>query len=435
MDLPAWDSRNIQNMNTMVTLFTGSCRKLVENKEFLNWLAAQKFDLAFSHMFDACPMGLIHYAKIPSWIWLSSGALMDFMAYYTGVPSIPSYNPPMMMESSDQMNFLERTKSFIGHALTTFIWTRMFANRETAIFREVLDPKFPHLTEIARSCPLVMVNSNELYEFTRPTLAKVINIGGIGMNFDDAKPLNEELQHIVKSGKSLVVFSFGSVAPVEKMPTSWKSAFMEAFSRFPKTNFIVSYKGTDLEGKTPPNVHLFKWIPQADLLKNPKTVAFITHGGYNGLQEGIIAGVPMMTIALFGDQYRNSKLAERHRFAVNVHKGDVSANTIAEALRRLIEDKSYSLNVKRLSQMVRKKPVSAAHLLVSWAEFAAEFQTLDNLVPAGTKLNFIQYYSIDVLAFLLLVLAVVFFVVFKLLMFIVVKIYALLLAPKKQKQS
>lgn len=85
--------------------------------------------------------------------------------------------------------------------------------------------------------------------------------------------------------------------------------------------------------------------------------------------------------------------------------------------------------------MVRKKPVSAAHLLVSWAEFAAEFQTLDNLVPAGTKLNFIQYYSIDVLAFLLLVLAVVFFVVFKLLMFIVVKIYALLLAPKKQKQS
>lgn len=57
------------------------------------------------------------------------------------------------------------------------------------------------------------------------------------------------------------------------------------------------------------------------------------------LQEGIIAGVPMMTIALFGDQYRNSKLAERHRFAVNVHKGDVSANTIAEALRRLIEDK------------------------------------------------------------------------------------------------
>lgn len=36
----------------------------------------------------------------------------------------------------------------------------------------------------------IMVNSNELYEFPRPTLAKIVNIGGLGVEFKDAKPLS-----------------------------------------------------------------------------------------------------------------------------------------------------------------------------------------------------------------------------------------------------
>ncbi|KAK6023790.1 hypothetical protein OSTOST_10412, partial [Ostertagia ostertagi] len=65
---------------------------IFKNKEFLEWLTAQKFDLAFSHIYDVCHIGLIHYAKIPSWIWLNSGNLMDFVAHHMGVPRIPSYN-------------------------------------------------------------------------------------------------------------------------------------------------------------------------------------------------------------------------------------------------------------------------------------------------------------------------------------------------------
>lgn len=34
-----------------------------------------------------------------------------------------------------------------------------------------------------------MVNSNELYDFARPTLAKIVNIGGIGIKTKNAKPL------------------------------------------------------------------------------------------------------------------------------------------------------------------------------------------------------------------------------------------------------
>ncbi|KAL6738215.1 hypothetical protein Aduo_011786 [Ancylostoma duodenale] len=362
-DIPMWDSRVRENLKQMTGLLIKSCRKLVENREFLRWLAAERFDLAFSHMYDICPIGLIHYAKIPSWIWLNSGALMDFVAYYMGVPIIPSYMPPIAMESSDHMNFLERTKSLIGHTLTSLLWKRLFADGETAIFRELIDPNFPDIVDVAKECPLVMVNSNELYDLPRPTLAKIVNIGGIGIQLKDARPLSPEFQRIVDAAEGIVVFSFGSVAPSHKMPMNWKMAFVDAFKRFPRYHFIWRYEGPDLQDEIPPNVHIFKWLPQSDLLQNPKTKAFLSHGGYNSMQEAISAGVPLITIALFGDQPKNAKLAERHQFSVNLHKGDLSADTIADALNKLFEDPSYSQKIKRLSKMARKKPMMRLFML------------------------------------------------------------------------
>ncbi|PIO75651.1 hypothetical protein TELCIR_02299 [Teladorsagia circumcincta] len=155
----------------------------------------------------------------------------------------------------------------------------------------------------------------------------------------------------------------------------------------------------------------------------------------------------MITVALFGDQPRNVKLAERHHFAINIRKGDISANALAAALNKLLNDKSlgpkeaanpeysYSQNVKRLSQMVKKRPVSADHLLVAWSEFAAEFKTLENLVPAGTKLNFFQYHSLDVIAFMLTILAVIIFISWKLLKIVLLKIYASFSRVEKTKLS
>ncbi|KJH45031.1 UDP-glucoronosyl and UDP-glucosyl transferase [Dictyocaulus viviparus] len=433
-DVSILSSRFRQHMNTVTSLLVNTCQVL-EDKEFLEWLQNQHFDLAFAHMYDVCPIGLIHYAKIPSWIWLNSGTLMDFVAHYMGVPKIPSYVSPILMESSDEMNFIERIKSFIGHILSVVIWRRVFPDRETAYFRELIDPSFPDIVDIAKQCPLVMVNSNELYELPRPTLSKIVNIGGLGMEMKDVKPLPDELQRIANDSSGLVVFSFGSVAPSHKMPLTWKNAFLDAFKRFPKYHFIMRYEGTDLFDKLPANVHILKWLPQTDLLAHKKTKAFISHGGYNSVQEAIIAGVPMITIPLFGDQPKNAKVAEKHKFTVNLRKSDINADNIVNALNKLLNDESYSQNVKRLSRMVEKKPVKAEHLLVSWAEFVAEFKTLKNLVPAGNELNFIQYHSLDVIAFLLIIITLIVYISSKFLIYTFNKVYYLAISFKKQKKA
>ena len=74
-----------------------------------------------------------------------------------------------------------------------------------------------------------MAMSNTLYEMPRPTLAKVVNIGGIGIQFKDAKPLTGEFAEIAENAKGMIVVSFGSVAAAHEMPEKMKHEFIEAF--------------------------------------------------------------------------------------------------------------------------------------------------------------------------------------------------------------
>ena len=93
------------------------------------------------------------------------------------------------------------------------------------------------------------MNSNEFYELPRPTLAKVVNIGGIGAEKKDTKPLPEQFEKIANNGKGIILVSFGSVAPSALIPDSWKTALIGAFTRLPDYQFVVRYEGKDLQSR------------------------------------------------------------------------------------------------------------------------------------------------------------------------------------------
>lgn len=65
---------------------------LVKDKKFIAHIKESKYDIAFTHMYNYCPIGIIHLtseflhqprndlSEIPTWIWMSSADLTDNIA-------------------------------------------------------------------------------------------------------------------------------------------------------------------------------------------------------------------------------------------------------------------------------------------------------------------------------------------------------------------
>ncbi|MFH4982900.1 hypothetical protein AB6A40_009609 [Gnathostoma spinigerum] len=389
------------------------CEELILDKKTLEKVKAAKFDLAYAHFADLCSIGYIHAAKIPAWIWLIGGGMLDHVAIYLGIPSPPGYVPSYFSEYGDIMTFTERFKSFAVWLSSYIMIERLQNYPATELFRKYFGKEFPMISDLARRAPLAMINSNELYELARPTLSKVINIGGLGMAYESAKNLTGEYRKIVSDAKGIIIFSLGTVTNASLMPDTWKKAFAEAFSQFPNYHFICRYPTQYPSPFTSANIHVFDWIPQRDLLHNSKTRVFVTHGGYNSIQEAINAGKPLLVLPIFADQPRNANRVIRLGIGIAVRKNEISAEKIARSLRSLLEDDRYTKAATRLSRMIKKKPLKPHELLVKWSEFVAEFKELPNLTPYGASMNALTYHCLDVILSLLFAVILSMFITYK----------------------
>ncbi|KAF3825145.1 hypothetical protein GH733_005779 [Mirounga leonina] len=168
------------------------------------------------------------------------------------------------------------------------------------------------------------------------------------------------------------------------------------------------------DGKKPdtlgPNTRLYKWIPQNDLLGHPKTKAFVTHGGANGIYEAIHHGIPMVGIPLFADQPDNIAHMKAKGAAVSLDFHTLSSTDLLNALRMVIDDASYKDNAMKLSRIHHDQPVKPLDRAVFWIEFVMRHKGAKHLRPASHNLTWFQYHSLDVIGFLLACVATAVFV-------------------------
>ena len=90
---------------------------------------------------------------------------------------------------TEEMTYVERVKNFFAIIAFKYMGRYILATMTTQVFRDHYGSDFPDVYELLGRSPLVLVNSVEILDVTRPILHKLVYIGGIGMN--KPKPLNK----------------------------------------------------------------------------------------------------------------------------------------------------------------------------------------------------------------------------------------------------
>ncbi|GMS83012.1 hypothetical protein PENTCL1PPCAC_5187, partial [Pristionchus entomophagus] len=386
-------------------IFTGVCHDMVNEDVVMARLRDEKFDFALGHHLDLCPVSVIHALGIPNFGLMLSTPLVRTYVNLVGVPMLPSICPTLLMDASNQMTFVQRFNNFLVETLMSSLGSYFQLKPINAIMREKFGEDFPCVKDLARESKFLLANVHPDIEFPVPVTSKVTYFGGLGMS-NESKPLDEPYASFVNSAKTVVFVSFGTVADPKGMPASWKNAFVELFEKNPDVHFIWRMEN---DVKVPKNVLRNTWHPQNDILAHPKTAAFITHAGYNSLGESIASGTPLITVPLFGDQFRNSRLAEYRGFGVRVDKTSMNFETLNGALHTILSNPSYEKSAQSLRKIVFSSPVKAGDALRHAVNFALDHPDHNRDLP---ELNFFQLYSLDMITLLFSIFAVSLYVSF-----------------------
>lgn len=223
------------------------CDKILRDSKMLAQLKNERFDVAVVEAEDVCAFGLVRVLAIPAYTTLTSGILSDHLAWITHVPSSVSFVPNSMSQFSDRMSLGQRVQNLVSHALTPLAYRKTTIQPTTALFRKHHGKDFPDLEQLIADTPIVFVNDDELVDFPRPILHKVIFIacpcgvpmkaflrlqvvyvGGFGTGED--RPLSGTWKKLMDQAQDgVILISFGNVVKGSDMPLKWKVRLFLSF--------------------------------------------------------------------------------------------------------------------------------------------------------------------------------------------------------------
>ncbi|XP_048664726.1 UDP-glucuronosyltransferase 1-2 isoform X3 [Marmota marmota marmota] len=398
--------KSVEVLKNVSALYLSSCAAILHNKTLISHLNSSSFDVVLTDPVFPCGAVLAKYLDIPAVFFLRF-IPCEFDFEGTQCPNPSSYIPRLLTMNSDHMTFLQRVKNML-YPLPLKYFCHIAFIPYVNLASELLQREVS-LVDILSHASVWLFRGDFVLDYPRPVMPNMVFIGGI--NCVHRKPLSQEFEAYVNaSGEhGIVVFSLGSM--VSEIPEKKAMEIADALGRIPQT-VLWRYTGTP-PSNLAKNTKLVKWLPQNDLLGHPKTRAFITHAGSHGVYEGICNGVPMVMMPLFGDQMDNAKRMETRGAGVTLNVLEMTSDDLANALKAVINDKSYKENIMRLSRLHKDRPIEPLDLAVFWVEFVMRHKGAPHLRPAAHDLTWYQYHSLDVIGFLLAIVLGVAFIAFK----------------------
>ncbi|XP_034039734.1 UDP-glucuronosyltransferase-like [Thalassophryne amazonica] len=206
----------------------------------------------------------------------------------------------------------------------------------------------------------------------------------------------QDLESWVSGEHGFIVFTLGTV--MSFLPQETTKVFLEAFRQIPQ-KVIWRFTGP-LPENVPENVKIMKWVPQNDLLAHRGARAFITHAGSHSLFEGLCHAVPMLMVPIIADQPDNAQRLVSREVGVVLDIYSLSTESLLQGLNDVINNTKYKENMQKLSALHNDRPLDPLELSVYWTEFVMRHKGAKHLKAALHNLNWFQYFSLDVAAFL-----------------------------------
>ncbi|XP_030046401.1 UDP-glucuronosyltransferase 2A1 [Microcaecilia unicolor] len=376
------------------------CDAVLKNKDLMQQLERRKIDVVLSDPIFLCGDLVAISLGVPYLYSLRFTPGSTVERNCAQMPTPPSYVPAVLSEMGDTMSLMERMWNIVLYTLQDLIFQSLYGHWDQ-YYSQILG-KPTTFCEIMGKAEIWLIRTYWDFEYPRPFLPNFEFVGGL--HCQPAKPLPEDMEKFVQSSgeHGIVVFSLGSM--VKNLSIEKANIIGTALSKIPQ-KVLWRYSG-----KTPetlgPNTKLYDWLPQNDLLGHPKTKAFIAHGGTNGIYEAIYHGIPMVGIPLFVDQPDNMAHMKAKGMAVVLNFNTFEAQDLVDALNTVINNPIYKENAMKLSQIQHDQPIKPLDRAVFWIEFVMRQKGAKHLRPASHHLTWYQYHCLDVIAFLILCLAV-----------------------------
>ncbi|XP_063754354.1 UDP-glucuronosyltransferase 2A2-like [Eleginops maclovinus] len=375
--------------------------EMFENTQLMQSLKDAMYDLVLTDPALGGGVFLGHRLGLPLVFtvrWTVQGDGHDAIA-----PSPLSYVPMPASEMTDKMTFTQRVKNLIIYLFTQFgIWYITYSNY-TPFVQHYFGNDVDYM-ELFQAADIWLMRNDFTFEFPRPTMPNIVYMSGFQCK--PSKPLSKELEDFVQSSgeHGVIVMTLGTL--VAELPEDITEDIAAAFAQLPQ-KVIWRHKG-----KRPStlgnNTLLLDWLPQNDLLGHPKTRVFVAHGGTNGIQEAIYHGVPLVGLPLMFDQHDNFFRMKERGVAQVLDIATVNKDNFLEVLKEVLYDPTYREKMRVLSNLHRDQPMKPLDKAMFWIEFVMRNKGAAHLRTESYKMSKIQYHSIDVVAFLLAVILLVF---------------------------
>lgn len=391
----------IETLKKLASKLADNCKNVIQDDILTQKIKEEKFDLGISEVFAPCGLGVLKYYNISNTISVQSGCAFDSHYESLGLTVPVSQVATSIAPLSMEMNIFERLinlGSYLG--LKKIYYDAIEIGNE--MFRETYPEEKIDLHQLFKKTAFYVDNCDPLLNYGLLSTPKFLHLGGFLI--PNPKPLSKEFDNVLNKQKRNVLISFGSFTKSSAMPINIKKNFVRLFKEYPDITFLWKYDGDDLElFKEVDNVFISKWMPQIDLLADPRMSLFITHGGMNSFLEAGRYGVPLLPVPLFGDQPKNAKIIEELKLGRTVGKFELSDNyeKLKEVFDDVLNNDLYKKTSRKISHMIEERPNNLKETFIKYAEFAAIFGNVEHFTIPGADIPYWKYFYLDIVSILI----------------------------------